>query len=380
MASELGDKPRYFVEAAAKTLDVLESFADTAEQLSITEIARRAQLPYTSAFRFLHTLERRGYVMRVPNKRSYILAPSRKRLRVGYAALGKIAFGTEVTRGLLTAARHFGINLFTADNEDNPAKTLSNAEQLLAEGINVLIEFQRNEAVGHLIAAKCHKANVPAIAINFSQPGAYYFGADIHKTGWLAGDYLRRFAHKHWPGQLCTCLVLPSRGLDTTQNARRVGLMEALQQLHAAEVPAIEFSTLGVTAQEGYSSTRKFIRKLRRRPTPLLVAAFSDPLAIGAERALCEAGLSNRSVIVGQGGTTDARRHILKQGPLKASIAYFPESYGERLLKLAIKLSEGEHPPLVTYTDHVVLTADNMIEFYVQKHEPVRSRMPRNEV
>ena len=84
------EKHRYFIGAAAKTLDVLESFADNAEQLSITEIARRAELSYTSAFRLLYTLERRGYVMRLPGKKRYLLAPSRKRFRVGYAALGKI--------------------------------------------------------------------------------------------------------------------------------------------------------------------------------------------------------------------------------------------------------------------------------------------------
>jgi IclR family transcriptional regulator, pca regulon regulatory protein len=69
MDSESGDKNRYFIEAAAKTLDVLESFTDNTEQLSITEIAKRAKLPYTSAFRFVHTLAKRGYVTRAPGPR-----------------------------------------------------------------------------------------------------------------------------------------------------------------------------------------------------------------------------------------------------------------------------------------------------------------------
>jgi ribose transport system substrate-binding protein len=370
MAPEFSDKPRYFIEATAKTLDVLESFADNAEQLSITEIARRAKLPYTSAFRFLYTLEKRGYVMRVPGKRRYVLAPSRKRLRVGYAALGKIPFATEVTRSVLAAARQFGIALLAADNEDSPSKALSNAEQLLGEGIDVLIECQRNEAISHLIATKCHKANVPAIAINFPQPGAYYFGADSHKTGWLAGDYLRQFAHEHWRDKTATYLVLPSKGLGSTQNTRKVGLLEALRrELPGVASPPVEFSAPGVTAQEGYKLTKQFVRKLKRRPNRLLVAAFSDPLAIGSERALREVGLQDCSVIVGQGGTAEARRHILRSGSLKASVAYFPESYGEWVLKLAIKIFEGEHPSLVTHTDHVVLTIDNISDFYTRKDE-----------
>jgi len=370
MVDDFSDKHRYFIEAAAKTLDVLESFTDNTEQLSVTEIARRAKLPYTSAFRFVHTLAKRGYLTRAPGRRRYVLAPSRKRLRIGYAALGKVAFSGEVTRSVAEAARQLGIALFAADNEDNPSKALANAEQLLSEGIDVLIEHQRNEGLSHLIAAKCHSASVPAIAINFPQPGAYYFGADSHKTGWLAGEYLLRFARKHWRGKPATCLILPSRGLGSTQKTRKAGLLEALhRRMRGCTQPEIVFSAPGVTAQEGATLTRRFLQKMTKRSSCLLVAAFSDPLGIGCVRALREAGWEDRSVVIGQGGTEEGRRNILRGGPLKATVAYFPESYGMRVLKLAIKICEGEHPPLVTHTDHVVLTADNMSEFYPQKEE-----------
>lgn len=365
MEPEVGDKHRYFIEAAAKTLDVLEAFTNNTEQLSITEIAYRAKLSYTSAFRFVYTLAKRGYVTRAPGKRRYVLAPSRKRLRIGYAALGKVAFANEVTRSVAEAARQFGVVLLAADNEDNPSKALANAEQLLSEEIDVLIEHQRNEQLGHVIGAKCHAANVPAIAINFPQPGAYYFGADSHKTGRLAGEYLLSYARKNWPGKPTTCLILPSRGLGSTQNTRKVGLLEALQEHTPGGVqPEIQFAPPGVTAQEGYRYTKRFVQKLGRRSCCLLVAAFSDPLAIGASRALRENARVDRSVVVGQGGTAEGRRHILRGGAIKASVAYFPESYGPRLLRLAIKLCEGDRPPLVTHTDHVVLTTENILDFY----------------
>jgi ribose transport system substrate-binding protein len=365
MAGEASDKHRYFIEAAAKTLDVLETFSDNAEQLSITEIARRAKLPYTSAFRFLYTLEKRGYVMRLPGKRRYLLAPLRKRFRIGYAALGKIPMSGEVTRSMHAAARRFGVALKVADNEDSPSRALSNADQFLAEGIDLLVEFQRNETVSHLIATKCHNAGVPAIAINFPQPGAYYFGADSYKTGWLAGRFLRDFAEGHWPNDPTTCLILPSRGLGSTHNTRKVGVFDALTQASSkAKPPEIEVAPLGVTAQEGYTIAKKFLRKWERKPKHLLVAAFSDPLGVGVDRALKEVGRQSQAAIVSQGGTADARRYIRRKGALKGSVAYFPESYGERILKLAITILEGGHPPLASYTDHVVLTASNLSEFY----------------
>ena len=42
---------RYFVEAAAKALEVLESFDSPEEELSIMEVARRVGMTYSSTFR-----------------------------------------------------------------------------------------------------------------------------------------------------------------------------------------------------------------------------------------------------------------------------------------------------------------------------------------
>jgi DNA-binding MarR family transcriptional regulator len=64
---------RYFVETAARVLDILESFASPYEPLSITEIARRTNLTYSSAFRLLYTLEKRGYVTRRAGRKHYLL-------------------------------------------------------------------------------------------------------------------------------------------------------------------------------------------------------------------------------------------------------------------------------------------------------------------
>src|SRR5262245_48183240 len=76
-----GMQSRYFVETAAKVLDILETFSSEQESLSITEIARRTGLTYSSAFRLLYTLETRGYVMRRAGKKRYLLSPARRRFR-----------------------------------------------------------------------------------------------------------------------------------------------------------------------------------------------------------------------------------------------------------------------------------------------------------
>src|SRR5262245_11497526 len=108
---------RYFVETAAKVLDILETFSSEQESLSITEIARRTGLTYSSAFRLLYTLETRGYVMRRAGKKRYLLSPARRRFRIGFAALRSSRFHREVSAAMEAAARQFGLTLITRINE-----------------------------------------------------------------------------------------------------------------------------------------------------------------------------------------------------------------------------------------------------------------------
>ena len=75
-------------------------------------------------------------------------------------------------------------------------------------------------------------------------------------------------------------------------------------------------------------------------------------------------GLANSVTVVGTGAARDTRHFIKRGGPFRASVAYFPESYGERIVALAVRILGGEKVPLATYTNHVVLTSSNLEQYY----------------
>jgi len=365
---------RYFVEAAAKVLDVLESFASAEEFLTITEVARRANLTYSSAFRLLYTLERRGYVMRRPGKKKYTLSPARKRFRIGYAALNATTFHREVSASLLTAAQRLGLTLIVRANQEfNISKALVNADQLIAERVSLLIEYQYSEVASDLIAAKCHGAGIPIIGINFALPGAYYFGGNNYQTGALAGGFLANYANRHWNGRVDTCLVLLPKGLTSTQETRKLGLTEALLKgLPSLRRSEIEIAPKALTIAQGNRLTLERLKRLGASKR-ILIAALTDHLGLGAEKAIRSAGAADRAVVVGQGGGKDARTRIRTGGPFKASVAFFSESYGESILQLAIRILDGDRAPLTSYTNHVVLTRENLNEYYPDERiHPIR--------
>ena len=330
------------------------------------EVARRVRMTYSSTFRLLYTLEKRGYVMRRQGSRKYSRTPSRKRFRIGYAAADNhMKFSDEVSRSLVVAARNHGVDLIVKDNEASPPKALANVDSLLEEGIHLLIEYQLNQTVAQLIAAKCHDAKVPVIAITYAHPGAYYFGGNNYQAGELAGDCLCDFAKRTWKNRVDRLLLLPAKGMGSTLEVRMTGVRhKVLKRIKTLKKGDIFTAAPGLTTHDGYQATKEFLHQLPRADSRILIAALSDPLAIGASRAAVRMGFEDRVSIVGQGGGRDGRNSIRRGGPFIASVAYFPDTFGERLIPLALKILEGEKVPLISYTDLVVLNRTNLDQYY----------------
>ena len=78
-------KSKYYIEALSRGLQVLEIFSEESPTLNLTEIASSVGLDKSTAFRFVHTLEKMGYLERNPATKQY--RPGLKVLRLGFAAL-----------------------------------------------------------------------------------------------------------------------------------------------------------------------------------------------------------------------------------------------------------------------------------------------------
>jgi hypothetical protein len=153
--------------------------------------------------------------------------------------------------------------------------------------------------------------------------------------------------------------------MQSTQETRKVGLLDAIGKRLSTLTPRdVHLAAPAFAPHEGYNFTKDFPGGIASKSKRILIAALTDPLAIGAERAIQEGELRVNAFIIGQGGAHNARTRIAKGGPFRATVAYFPESYGERVMTLALKILGGENVPLVNHTDHLVLTADNLAEYY----------------
>ena len=70
-------------------------------------------------------------------------------------------------------------------------------------------------------------------------------------------------------------------------------------------------------------------------------------------------------MIVGQNAEPEARAELRSPNTrLIASVAFFPEKYGDGLLKLALDLLSRKAVPPAVFTTHQLITPDNVDHFY----------------
>lgn len=77
------EPPSYGIRAVDRVLDVLDALRAAAQNPTLAELARAAKLPKSSAFRYLATLEARGYVVRSNDGERYRLGVAHSPPRPG---------------------------------------------------------------------------------------------------------------------------------------------------------------------------------------------------------------------------------------------------------------------------------------------------------
>ena len=162
-------RDRYLVKAIVHSSQLLGAFRSPGEALPLKEIVARCGLPKTMVFRLLYTLEKCGMVDKLgQNLYQSRVRPWRQRLyRLGYAAQGTdYQFSKEVSEGLQRAAVAEGIELICVDNRYSAKIAQRSADLLVREKVDLAIEFQTDEEVAPIVAAKYREANIPMIAID----------------------------------------------------------------------------------------------------------------------------------------------------------------------------------------------------------------------
>lgn len=292
---------------------------------------------------------------------------SQTRYKIGFANLGeKLPFARDVRRGLERASQLAGnIDLIVADNQLSSEVALQLADDLIAQGIDLAIEYQIDAMVGNLIMQKFERANIPVIAVDIPMVGATFLGANNYHAGHVAGLALGRAVKQEWNGKFDRLIVLENPRPGDLPALRIQGQIDGFREV-IGEVPEskIVYLDSGNTIQ---ISEEEMLRLLEQVPDDrhLAVICFNDEAAVGALEAARQLGRQEDLLIVGQGADRRLRDEIRAgNSRIVGSTAFHPEDYGEKLIELALKILRGEPTPPAVYVRHIFINAENIEQYY----------------
>jgi ribose transport system substrate-binding protein len=346
---------------------VLGAFRFAGEMLPLQEITARCGLPKTMVFRMLYTMERAGMVEKVAANlyRSGVRPLKERTYRIGYAAQGTdYEFSKEVSKGLERAAVAEQVELIAVDNKYSAKVAQKNASFFVREKVDLVIEFQTDETIAPMVAAEYQEAGIPFIAIEIPHPGATYFGANNYEAGLIGGRYLGRWAKQNWQAVVDEVVLFELPRAGNLPKMRLAGFETGLREtLPGAE--RVQTILLDGDGQLGksFELMRKHLRA--NKHTRFLVSGINDASVLGALRAFEEAGRASYCAAMGQNASPEARQELrARDTRLVGSVAFFPERYGDGLIKLALDILNRRPVPPAVFVKHELVTPKTVDHFY----------------
>ncbi|MEG9488818.1 ribose ABC transporter substrate-binding protein RbsB [Mannheimia indoligenes] len=240
-------------------------------------------------------------------------------------------FFVSLKDGAQKKADELGYKLVVLDSQNDPAKELSNVEDLTVRGAKVLlINPTDSEAVGNAVAI-ANRNKIPVITLDRGAAKGdvvSHIASDNVAGGKMAGDFI---AQKLGEG----AKVIQLEGIAGTSAARERGegfkqAIDAHKFNVLASQPADFDRTKGLNVTENLLASKSDVQA---------IFAQNDEMALGALRAV---GAAKKEVlIVGFDGTDDGIKAV-ESGKLAATIAQQPDLIGSLGVETADKVLKGE--------------------------------------
>ena len=235
--------------------------------------------------------------------------------------------------GAQAAAKAAGINLITVDAQNDAAKQIAGVEDLIQKKVPVLLLNPTDSDAVANVVREATAAGIKVISLDRAVNGAdvsSHIASDNEAGGRMAAEFLLKKV-----GGKGNWVELEGIPGSSAARERGQGFDSAIADKPGVKLVAKQSASFdraqGLTVMENILQGNKDIQA---------VFAQNDEMALGAERAIEEAGLKNVD-IVGFDATADAVAAV-KAGRLAATVQQKPELIGKMGVDTAQLLIEGK--------------------------------------
>lgn len=239
-------------------------------------------------------------------------------------------FFVDLRDGAQAKADELGAELVVLDSQDDSAIELSNMEDLITQGVDViLINPTDSEAVGSAVAL-ANEAGIPVITLDRAANSGdvvCHIASDNVAGGKLAGEFI--IEKLGGAGK-----VVELEGVPGASAAIERG--EGFNAAAEGKLEVVARQTANFNRDEGMSVMENI---LQAQPEIDAVFAHNDEMALGALKAITAAG---RDILVVGFDATDDALAAVAEGTMGATVQQLPKEIGAAGVDQAMKVLAGE--------------------------------------
>lgn len=265
-------------------------------------------------------------------------------------------FFANMTPIIQNYAAELGVKVVALNADNDIAKQNQDIQDLVSQGIDILIINPVNEDGPSAGIEACNNANIPIVTVDKNVKSGYtaWVGRDNQEMGRLCGERLVELLG----GETATGTILEIQGTagSTTMMQRRDGFHEAVEKIPGLKI--VQSSYCDYDRSKAIPATQDL---LQANQDIVAIFGHNDDMALGAAQVCSEQGL-NDVLVCGVDGLMEAVLQI-QEGKYACTTSNDPVLMGQTAVDVAIQIHNGEDVEGFIDAGTVVIDADNVAEY-----------------
>ena len=265
-------------------------------------------------------------------------------------------------------AKKAGCEVSQSDGQNDMNKQISDVEDMVAKGVNLLILNPRDPEGLVAAADAATKAGVKVVVMDSSiNPKAHVITqvrSSNDQNGYLVGQWLA----KKMEGKPIKIILLSGSQGNEVGRDRRLGVFKGLIEGQLVNEGHAGFQVLGQgwgswSQEEGLKAAED---QLQAHPDANVILGENDSMVLGAIKALEAAGKKDVLVLAAADGQKEALA-LIKEGKYGATGLNDPDLVARTAVDIGVKALKGELPadyPKLVLTKPDVITKENVDKYY----------------
>lgn len=250
------------------------------------------------------------------------------------------------------------IEVQAGDQHASAAAQLTIVENMISSGVDAICIVPSSSEGLFAALQKCKEAKIPVINIDTpvtadiqkqAEVDLPFYGTNNYNGAKLAGEYV---ANNFEAGTKVAVLL----GMEGQQN--RYDRYDGFVEGAGDKITIVAEQSANWEVDQGYTAAQNI---LTANPDLNLIYCENDGMAIGAVRAVEEAGKLDQVSIIGFDGISEAM-NLIQAGKLMGSVSQYPGEMGILGVKNAVIAAKGGTPEQDIDTGAKLITSENVAE------------------